>query len=130
MMDWTRILPDAPGLRPTLSTALAPTRPTPMAAARQPNAPWMLPVTPVAWACAMISVMWWMFCWLDDRRAHARHAPGGKVLMRGFLVIVAVARFVMVVAVIADQADINAHQQREHERLHKTDEQLEEVERD
>ena len=45
-------------------------------------------------------------CWLDCRRAHAWHAPGGKGSMRVFAV--AVGGVVRLVAVIADQPDVDA----------------------
>jgi len=51
--------------------------------------------------------------------------------VRGFFLGVAVVMVVfgVIVAVIADQADVDADQQREHEGLHEADEQFEEVER-
>src|SRR5208283_1425434 len=119
-MPCTRIFVEAPGLRPTASAALKPTRPTPMAAPRQPRPPWMLPVISAITGIIVVCVLGW---WIAAVRA--LHGPGGKGTgsVRGLLV-----RFVLV-AVVADEADVDAHEQREHERLHESDEKLEDVER-
>src|SRR5271166_214 len=119
-MPCTRIFVDAPGLRPTASAALKPTRPTPMAAPRQPRPPWMLPVI-----SAMTGIMF--VCFLvgglppPARLARSRRESFGS--MGGVLL-----PFVGV-AVVADEADVDAHEQREDERLHQADEQLEDVKR-
>src|SRR5580692_2343376 len=108
MIACTRIFVAAPGLRPTASAALKPTRPTPMAAPRQPRPPWMLPViSAITWVivvCALFLV--------DCRRPRSRHGPGGKgcASMGGFRVVV-----VVLVAVIADEADVHAYEKREDE---------------
>src|SRR5271170_2012520 len=112
MMAWTRIFVAAPGLRPTASAALKPTRPTPMAAPRQPRPPWMLPVI-----SAITSVMLYAFfggsppsaLWARSRRKSVGSVGGLLVLL------------VVVVAVVADQADVDAHKQREHEGLDEAD---------
>jgi hypothetical protein len=36
----------------------------------------------------------------------------------------------VVIAVVADETDVNAHEQREHQRLHETYQQFEEIERE
>jgi len=62
--------------------------------------------------------------WISAVRAV--HAPGGKGSVRRLGVTV---RFGMLVTVIADEADIDAHQQRENKCLNKANQQFEEVER-
>ena len=37
------------------------------------------------------------------RRAHVKHAPGGKLLVVGFVVVV-------VIAMIADESNVDAHE--------------------
>src|SRR3954467_6505396 len=99
MMPWTRILVEAPGLRPTASAALKPTRPTPMAAPRQPRPPWRLPVS-----SARTWVMLGLSLWLECRRPRSEHGPDGKALVRAVAVVVGV----MIVPVIADEPDVDA----------------------
>ncbi len=51
--------------------------------------------------------------------------PTGNSSVRGFVTFrVVVAGFGVIVAVIADQPNVHAHEQSKHERLHKTDQQL------
>src|SRR4051812_382320 len=95
-MAWTMILPDAPGLRATPSVAAAPTRPTPMAAPRQPRPPWMLPDIS-ARMLVMVGV-----CLVGFPPCAVDYAPGGKGL-------VGVVMFA--VAVVANEADVDAHEQ-------------------
>src|SRR5271169_598917 len=118
-MPWTRIFVEAPGLRPTASAALKPTRPTPMAAPRQPRPPWMLPVI-----SAITGIMFCIFVVgglpPSARLARSRRERVGS--MRGLLVLI------VPVPVVADEANVYAHEQREDERLHESDQKLEEVE--
>src|SRR5688572_8563747 len=55
-MDWTRILPEAAGLRPTASAALVPMRPTAVAAAMRPAAEAMLPVISARIMCVVVGL--------------------------------------------------------------------------
>src|SRR5580693_4928334 len=118
-MAWTRIFVEAPGLRPTASAALKPTRPTPMAAPRQPRPPWMLPVISASTEC-MVMCLFFVGC----RRPRSGHGPGGKGSVGRVLVFL-----VVLVAVVAEEADVDAHEQREHEGLDEADQELEQVER-
>ena len=61
------------------------------------------------------------------RRAHAKHAPGDKGSVMG-LGAVAIFSVLMVVTMIADEADVDRSQQGENERLDQADEQLHEIE--
>src|ERR1700678_4457917 len=97
MTAWTRIFVEAPGLRPTASAALKPTRPTPMAAPRQPRPPWMLPVISAITDVMLSSLFWW----IAAVRALGT-VPAEKCgSVRGFLLLV-----VVLFAVVADEADV------------------------
>src|ERR1700678_2847490 len=91
-----------------------------MAAPRQPRPPWMLPViSAITW----IIVMSFLFWWISAVRTLGT-VPAVKCgSVRGFRVLPLV-----VVPVVADEADIHAHKEREHECLDEADQELEEVE--
>ena len=64
------------------------------------------------------------------RRAHARYAPGGKVLMwcLGRVALVVRGIVVMIVAVVADEADVDRGEEGENDSLDEADEELHEIE--
>jgi len=132
----TRILPKAPGLRPTASDALEPTRPTPTAAPKQARPP----LKAINWSTgssAASSDANWLVRWRISlchmfylcllrasrpRVAWSRAAKvnikcagswclvvGGDVHRRGGLVFFVMFLVVVVLAafVVADQADVN-----------------------
>jgi hypothetical protein len=66
-----------------------------------------------------------VFVLLDFRRAHAKHAPDGRVLMMCFgrvAVFIVVGVFVVVIAVIAQKTNVDGRKESEDQGLNQADE--------
>jgi hypothetical protein len=122
MMAWTRILPEAPGLRPTARRPWA----------DETDADGGAEETERAGDVALEfsdegDHGGGVFLLLEVRRAHAGTLPTGNSQWEAsaaWLVVVVI----VVVAVVADEADVDGAQEGEHEGLDEADEQLHEVE--
>ena len=68
----------------------------------------------------------WFFVGCSCRRAHAKHAPGDKVLMWSVGGVTTIV--FMVIAMITDKADIDGGEQGENDGLDQADEELHEIE--
>src|SRR5882762_8686767 len=118
-MDCTRIFVAAPGLRPTASDALAPIRPTPMAAPSAANPTWIFPVIPSA-NIGINDIYMFTFLCFSQRLPQLNTVQPLKFLMMRFMPFV----------VFTNQQCEHRSQQHENQGLHDTYQKLHEIKRD